>query len=79
MVDLNGASLAELMSLPDVDERRGHDLLLWRPYVSWEEVENVPGVTPELIARWQSAGATACLPSWSSWPTFSGQACETGR
>lgn len=79
MIDLNTATAAELMTLDDVDEGLAYDLLLWRPYLSWEEVLNVPGVTPEQTACWQAAGATACLPSWSAWPVFSGRACETGR
>ena len=54
MIDLNSATVAELMTLHEVDESRAYDLTLWRPYLSWSEVENVPGITPDLIARWQA-------------------------
>src|SRR5690606_9313294 len=43
MIDLNAATLEELAALPGVGEALAYDLLLWRPYLSWEEVAHVPG------------------------------------
>lgn len=78
MLDLNRASLAQLLTLPGVNERRAYDLMLWRPYLSWEEVGAVPGVTPEDLDAWRSAGATAEAPDARRWRLISGEACSRG-
>lgn len=41
-MDLNTASVEELFSLPGVSLAAAYDLMLWRPYLSWAEVENTP-------------------------------------
>jgi len=67
MVDLNSASLDELQTLPGVDLRAAYDLLLWRPYVSWEEVAFVPGFDELRVADLRRAGAHVGLPREPSW------------
>jgi DNA uptake protein ComE-like DNA-binding protein len=62
MVDLNAASVDELQQLPGVDLRAAYDLLLWRPYITWEEVAFVPGFDPERAANLRAAGASVGLP-----------------
>jgi DNA uptake protein ComE-like DNA-binding protein len=57
MVDLNAANLEQLQSLPGVDMRAAYDLLLWRPYLTWEEVEDVPGFDAARVAALRTAGA----------------------
>lgn len=42
MIDLNTASAEELASLPTVGLAAAYDLILYRPYLSWEEVEFAP-------------------------------------
>lgn len=67
MVDLNSASLDELQTLPDVDLRAAYDLLLWRPYLTWEEVAYVPGFDPPRIEQLKAAGASVGLPLEPVW------------
>jgi DNA uptake protein ComE-like DNA-binding protein len=67
MVDLNSASLEELQMLPGVDLRAAYDLLLWRPYLNWEEVAFVPGFDPPRIEELQAAGAAIGLPTPPGW------------
>lgn len=67
MVDLNSASLEELQTLPGVDLRSAYDLLLWRPYLSWEEVAFVPGFDRPRIDEIRTAGAEVGLPRSPSW------------
>jgi hypothetical protein len=59
-MDLNTASLpamAKLVGLP-----AAYDLMLWRPYLSWEEVACVPGFDATRVAALQAAGARVKLP-----------------
>jgi DNA uptake protein ComE-like DNA-binding protein len=67
MVDLNSASLEQLQTLPGVDLRAAYDLLLWRPYLSWEEVAFVPGFDRQRIEEIKDAGAVVGLPRSPSW------------
>jgi DNA uptake protein ComE-like DNA-binding protein len=62
MVDLNSASVDLLQTLPGVDLRGAYDLMLWRPYLTWDEVAFVPGFDAERIARLRAGGATVGLP-----------------
>ena len=62
MVDLNTASLEALQTLPGVDLRAAYDLLLWRPYLTWEEVGFVPGFDDAKVATLRQAGARVGLP-----------------
>lgn len=67
MVDLNSASIEQLQSLPGVDLRAAYDLLLWRPYLSWEEVAFVPGFDRPRIEQLKAAGAAVGLPREPRW------------
>ena len=62
MVDLNSASIDELQTLPGVDLRSAYDLLLWRPYLTWDEVAFVPGFDTARAAELRAAGANVGLP-----------------
>ncbi|WP_374473117.1 ComEA family DNA-binding protein [Phenylobacterium sp.] len=62
MTDLNAASADELATLPTVGLAAAYDLILFRPYLSWEEVEYVPGFTPERVDELRSAGAALGPP-----------------
>jgi DNA uptake protein ComE-like DNA-binding protein len=59
-MDLNTASVAALTKLVGLE--RAYDLILWRPYLSWEEVAGVPGFDGQRIADLQAAGAHIRLP-----------------
>lgn len=63
MVDLNAASLDELAALPGVGDVLAYDLLLWRPYLSWEEVAGVPGFDRERVGLLRRSGARVGLPN----------------
>ncbi len=62
MCDLNTAPVEEIAALPGVDIRLAYDLALWRPYLSWDEVERVPGLDELAVAALREAGAElGCL------------------
>ncbi len=67
MIDLNSANLDELQMLPGVDLRAAYDLLLWRPYVTWEEVTFVPGFDEERVAAIRAGGASVGFPRDPIW------------
>jgi DNA uptake protein ComE-like DNA-binding protein len=67
MVDLNAASIEQLQSLPGVDLRAAYDLLLWRPYLSWDEVAFVPGFDRCRVDELRAAGASVGLPREPDW------------
>lgn len=62
MVDLNSASIDQLQTLPGIDLRAAYDLLLWRPYLTWEEVAYVPGFDRARAGTLRAAGASVGLP-----------------
>lgn len=59
-MDLNTANLQSMVKLVGID--RAYDLMLWRPYLSWEEVRHVPGFDDDAIARLQAQGVEVRLP-----------------
>jgi DNA uptake protein ComE-like DNA-binding protein len=67
MVDLNTATLEQLQTLPTVDLRAAYDLLLWRPYLSWEEVAYVPGFDSGRVAALRAGGGRVGLPQARPW------------
>jgi DNA uptake protein ComE-like DNA-binding protein len=67
MVDLNSATVEQLQTLPGVDLRAAYDLLLWRPYMTWEEVSFVPGFDEVRVAELKENGATVGLPREPHW------------
>ena len=62
MIDLNSASAEELATLPTVGLAAAYDLILYRPYLSWEEVEFAPGFDRDRVAEVRTAGATLDPP-----------------
>jgi DNA uptake protein ComE-like DNA-binding protein len=66
-MNLNAASVDELTTLPDVDAASAYDLLLWRPYRSWEEVALVPGFDEDRAQALRAAGVilgAERAPAW---------------
>lgn len=59
-MDLNTASLAALTKLVGLEG--AYDLILWRPYLNWDEVACVPGFDAERVAELRAAGAHIRLP-----------------
>lgn len=59
-MNLNTATVEEMA--PVVGLPRAYDLLLWRPYLSWEDVSLVPGIDDALLDRLKAAGADCALP-----------------
>lgn len=62
MIDLNTATAEELATLPGVSLSAAYDLILFRPYLSWEELEYAPGFGPERVGEIREAGATLGPP-----------------
>jgi DNA uptake protein ComE-like DNA-binding protein len=62
MTDLNAASAEELATLPTVGLAAAYDLILYRPYLSWEEVEYAPGFDRARVSALRGAGATLGPP-----------------
>lgn len=59
-MDLNTARLEALAKLVGLSS--AYDLILWRPYLSWEEVACVPGFDEHRVAALKLAGAQIKLP-----------------
>lgn len=59
-MDLNSASLEALAGLVGLDH--AYDLMLWRPFVHWDEVAAVPGFDERAVAALRAAGAQIKLP-----------------
>ena len=62
MIDLNSASAEELATLPTMGLAAAYDLILYRPYLSWEEMEFVPGFDRARVAEVRAAGASLGPP-----------------
>jgi DNA uptake protein ComE-like DNA-binding protein len=72
MVDLNTANIEQLAVLPGVGALRAYDLIVWRPFLYWEEVEAVPGFDAERVEGLKEAGAQIALPGRTDWPPETG-------
>jgi hypothetical protein len=59
-MDLNTASVPAMAKL--VGLTAAYDLMLWRPYLSWDEVAGVPSLDAAGLAALQAAGACVKLP-----------------
>ena len=67
MCDLNTASVAEIANLDGITVSDAYDLMLWRPYLDWQEVEAVPGFDWERTEALRTAGAVLVAPSQATW------------
>jgi hypothetical protein len=59
-MDLNTASIPAMAKLVGLE--RAYDLFLWRPFLTWDDVHRVPGMTTDLVGRLREAGAHIKLP-----------------
>ena len=57
MCDLNTATVEELARVPGLGPALAYELMLWRPYRNWTEVEHVPGLDWEKVRALRAAGA----------------------
>ena len=57
MCNLNTAPIEELAELPGIGAALAYELMLWRPYLDWAEVEHVPGLDWEKVGALRAAGA----------------------
>lgn len=67
MLDLNSATVADLVEQLGVTVAEAYELRLWRPYLDWEEVEMVPGLDADRVAELRAAGARLVVPSYAAW------------
>ena len=59
-MDLNTANVQTMAKLVGIES--AYDLYLWRPYLSWEEVQAVPGFDAARVKQLRAAGAQIKLP-----------------
>lgn len=56
-INLNDADPGEISrAVPQVGDKRAHELAERRPFSSWEEVKKVPGFNDEMIEDMQEGG-----------------------
>ena len=67
MCDLNSAPLDELAAFPGIGASRAFEIMLWRPYLDWDEVANVPSFDHEAVAQLRRHGAMLVVPPWANW------------
>lgn len=58
MCDLNTATVREILALPGVSPADAYELVLWRPYDTWDQVMTVPGYDFPRVEALRAAGAT---------------------
>ncbi len=56
-VDLNSASIDEIAGLPMIGRERAEVLVENRPFLSWEDIERIPGFSSGMIDDLKSGGA----------------------
>ncbi len=56
-IDINNASVQELMKIPGLGRQRAEELINNRPFDSWNEVRRVPGFSDRLVEELQQSGA----------------------
>jgi DNA uptake protein ComE-like DNA-binding protein len=57
-IDLNGASVEELMQIPGLGRQRAEEIINNRPFDNWNDVKRVPGFSERLVEELQQSGAT---------------------
>lgn len=57
MTDINLASLEELCAVPAIDIEIAQALLKNRPFHSWSEIAQIPGISDERVEQMQREGA----------------------
>lgn len=58
LIDINRADIDGIAALPSVGRVRAEQLVLHRPFNSWETVHRVPGFDRNIIEAMRRAGAT---------------------
>ena len=66
MSDLNFASVDDL-TLAGVGPVMAAQVMLWRPYRSWHELQMIPGFEEEVADRLQAAGFGIIAPDETAW------------
>ncbi len=66
VINVNTASLAELMTLPRVNDNLGRRIIAGRPYAKIDDLEKVSGIGPKTLEGMRSrvaVGQTAATPN----------------
>jgi len=56
MIDLNKAALAELLKVPGISRGQAQALVARRPFTTWAEVRDTPGMTADVVKWLQAVG-----------------------
>ena len=56
MIDLNTATLQDLLKTPGISRSQAEALYAHRPFLSWADVEETPGMTADVVKWLQAVG-----------------------
>lgn len=62
MTDINKANAQDIAKAAHLDTNKAKDIVHYRekhgPFVSWDDLKSVPGMSPDKIAKLKQAGMT---------------------
>jgi DNA uptake protein ComE-like DNA-binding protein len=56
-LDINMATLDELCRIPSIDIEIAQALMKFRPFHTWSEIAQIPGISDERVLQMQREGA----------------------
>ena len=63
MIDLNTATLQDLLKTPGISHSQAQALCARRPFFTWQEVAQTPGVNEDVVKWLQAVGLRLGVPA----------------